>query len=58
MKHSVLCIALVMRFIAYLVDHTPRRFFFDFIYVKLDVIGTCMQFFKKIDRKKNSKFFI
>ena len=32
--------------------------FFDFIYIMLDVIGTCMQNFKKIDLKKNPSFFI
>ena len=31
--------------------------FFYFIYVKLDVIHTCVQIFKKIDRKKRT-FFI
>ena len=29
----------------------------DFIYVFIEVIGTCMQNFKKIDLKKNSTFF-
>ena len=31
---------------------------FDFIYVIIEVIGTCMQIFKKIDLKINSTFFI
>ena len=35
----------------------PRRVF-DFIYIILDIIATCMQNFKKIYRKKNRKLFI
>ena len=35
----------------------PRRVFFYFIRVMLDIIATCMQNFKKIDRKKNLKTF-
>ena len=31
--------------------------FFDFIYINWNVIGTCMQNFKKIDRKKKLSFF-
>ena len=31
--------------------------FLDFIYVIIDVIGTCMQIFKKIDRRKKPNFF-
>ena len=37
---------------------TRRGGFFDFIYIMLDVIGTCMQIFKNIDLKKTSTFFI
>ena len=37
--------------------HAFRGGFFDFIYVIIEVIGTCMQNFKKIDLKKNSTFF-
>ena len=32
--------------------------FFNFIYVIIKAIGTCMQTFKKIDRKKNRTCFI
>ena len=34
----------------------PRRFFY-FIFIMLDVIGTCMQNFNKIYRKKKLKIF-
>ena len=30
--------------------------FFYFIYINLDVIGTCMQFFKNIEGKKTQNF--
>ena len=36
--------------------HPPR--FFYFIYAIMNVKGTCMQIFKKIDRKNNHTFFI
>ena len=32
--------------------------FFDFIYVIIDAIDTCMQNFIEIDRQKNQAFFI
>ena len=32
--------------------------FFDFIYIMLDVIGTCMQIFKNIDLKKKRLFSV
>ena len=35
----------------------PRHFFY-FSYVFIKSIGTCMQNFKKIDRKSNHTFFI
>ena len=38
--------------------HAFRGGLFDFIYVIIEVICTCMQNFKKIDLKKNSTFFI
>ena len=34
----------------------PSVAFFYFIYIELNVIGTCMQIFKKIDRKKTNFF--
>ena len=59
MKHSVLSASgtLVPRRDGWW-PGSSRRNFFDFIYIIMDVIGTCIQNFKKIDRQKNQAFFI
>ena len=35
-----------------------RRDFFDFLYIIVKAIGTCMQIFRKIYHQKNQKLFI